>query len=73
MMRSPKGGLSAAICRQEVVKGPRRGKDPRVAILGPKNRCWGEVPHRRLGMATWTHLANGEGSCLPMCGLDTEK
>ena len=48
-------------------------KTPQVDILGPKSRSWGEVPHRRLGMAAWTHLANDEGSCLPMCRLDTEK
>ena len=44
-----------------------------VDIPGPTSRRQGEVPHRRLGMAAWTHLANGEGSCLPLCGLDAEK
>ena len=39
---------------------------PQVDILGPTSRRWGEVPHRRLGMAAWTHLANGEGNCLPL-------
>ena len=48
-------------------------KTPQVDILGPTIRCWGEVPHRRLGMAAWTHLSNSEGSCLPLCGLDAEK
>ena len=37
---------------------------PQVAIPGPTSRRWGEVPHRRLGMAAWTHVANGEGICL---------
>ena len=46
---------------------------PQVAIPGPTSRRWGEVPHRRLGMAAWTHLANGEGICLPLRGLDAEK
>ena len=43
---------------------------PQVAIPGPTSRRWGEVLHRRLGMAAWTHLANGEGICLPLRGLD---
>ena len=46
---------------------------PQVAIPGPTSRRWGEVPHRRLGMAAWTHLANGEGICLPLRGLDAKK
>ena len=46
---------------------------PQVDIPGPTSRRWGEVPHRRLGMAAWTHLANGEGICLPLRGLDAEK
>ena len=46
---------------------------PQVAIPGPTSRRWGEVPHRRLGMAAWTHLANGEGICLPLHGLEAEK
>ena len=46
---------------------------PQVAIPGRTGRRWGEVPQRRLGMAAWTHLANGEGICLPLRGLDAEK
>ena len=73
VLRSPKGGLCAGIWRQEVVMSPVvREKTPQVDILGPTGRRWGEVPHCRLGMATWTHLANGKGSCLPRA-LDTEK
>ena len=73
VMHSPKGGLSAGIWRQEVVMCPVGEKTPQVDIPGPTSCRWGEVPHRRLGMATWTHVATGEGSCLPLCGLDTEK
>ena len=46
---------------------------PQVDIPGPTSRRWGEVPHCLLWMAAWTHLANGEGNCLPLCGLDAEK
>ena len=46
---------------------PSGGKTPQVDIPGPKSRRWGGVPHRRLGMTAWTHLANGEGSCPPLC------
>ena len=46
---------------------------PQVDIPGPTSRRWGEVPHRRLGMAACTHLANGEGICLPLRGLNAEK
>ena len=46
---------------------------PQVAIPGPTSRRWGEVPHRRLGMAAWTHLAKGKGICLPLRGPDAEK
>ena len=48
-------------------------KTPQVDIPGPKSRCWGEAPHRWRGMTAWTHLANSKGSCLPLCGLDTEQ
>ena len=51
---------------------PRRGNDPASGHPRPTSRRWGEVPHRRLGMAAWTHLANGEG-ILPLRGLDAEK
>ena len=37
---------------------------PQVDILGPTSRRWGEVPHRRLGMAAWTHLANVAFLCV---------
>ena len=30
------------------------------------------VPHHRYLVPTWTHLANGEGSCRPPCGPNTE-
>ena len=61
VLPSPKEGLSAGIWRRKVVCAPVGGTTPQVAILGPTSRRWGEVPHRRLGMAAWTHLANGEG------------
>ena len=51
---------------------PIRELTLQVDILGPKSHRWGRVPHRRYGMPTWTHLANGEG-CPPLCGLDTEQ
>ena len=31
-------------------------------------RC-GRFPHRRKGVSTWTHMANGHGHCPPVCGL----
>ena len=49
------------------------GKTPQVDIPGPTSRRWGEAPHRRCGTSAWTPVPNGEGSCLPPCGLDTEK
>ena len=52
---------------------PRRGKDPALDIPRSTSRRFGEVPHCRLRMAAWTHLANGEDGCLPLCGLDIEK
>ena len=74
VLRSPKEGLSAGIWRRKVVMcAPVGETTPQVDILGPTSRRWGEVPHCRLGMAASTHLANGEGSCLPLCGLDAEK
>ena len=46
---------------------PRRGETtPQVDHLGRTRRCWGQVPHRRLGIAAWTYVANGEGDCLPL-------
>ena len=72
-MRSPKGGLSAGIWREEVVMCPCWGKAPQMDIPGPTSRRRREVSHCRLVMAAWMHLANGEGSCLPLCGLNTEK
>ena len=75
------GGTSCARQREDRARefGGRRllcapvgEKTLQVDIPRPKSRCWGEVPHRSLGMAAWTHLANGEGSYLPLCGLDTE-
>ena len=30
-------------------------------------------PPAGMGVSTWTHLANGEGSCPPPCGPDTEQ
>ena len=42
-------------------------------IPGPTSRGWGEVLRRRLGIAAWTQLANGEGNCLLLCGLDEDK
>ena len=45
--------------------------DPQVDVLGPKSRRWGDTAG--LGVPTWTHLANIEGSCPPLCGHDTEQ
>ena len=60
--------------RRKVVRCPRGGSDPQVDILGPKSRRWGRVPHRRrVGVFAWTPQANGEGSCPPPCGPDTEQ
>ena len=73
MMRSPQGGLSAGNGRLKVVACPRRGSDPQVDIPGPKSRRLGGFPHRRYGVSAWTHLANGEGCCPPLCGPDTEQ
>ena len=73
MLRSPKEGLSAGTWRRKVVMCPCRGNDPASGHPGPTSRRWGEVPHCRLGMAAWTHLANGEGICFPLRGLDAEK
>ena len=46
---------------------------PPAPDLGPKSCCCGGIPHRRYGPSLWTHLANGEGSCPPLCGPDTEQ
>ena len=87
MMRSPQGGLSAGTDSRKVVRCPHRGSDPASGHPGhpgaqklPLGRgCWEGMPHRRYGVSTWTHLANGEGSCPPqvrtprVCGPDTEQ
>ena len=73
VLRSPKDGLSAGTWLERLLCAPVGETTPQVAIPGPTSRRWGEVPHRRLGMAAWTHLANGEGICLPLRGLDAEK
>ena len=39
---------------------PPSRKRPRKWPSQGQSRRWGEVPHRRLGMAAWTHLANEE-------------
>ena len=52
---------------------PVEEKVPQVDIPGPKSRCWGGVPHRRLGLTAWMHLANGEDICPAVCGPDTEQ
>ena len=44
---------------------------PQADILGPKRHHRGGFPHRRYG--AWTHLANGEGRCPPLCGPATEQ
>ena len=67
-MRSPKEDLA-----RDLEAGgcyvPRSGeKTPQLDIPRPKSRRWGEVPHRRLGMAAWTRVA--KASCLPPFGLD---
>ena len=33
----------------------------------PKSRCWGGLPHRWYGVSAWTHLADGECHCPPLC------
>ena len=73
VLRSPKEGLSAGTWRRKVLCAPVGETTPQVAIPGSSSRRWGEVPHRQLRMAAWTHLANGEGICLPLHGLDAEK
>ena len=81
-MKERVGGLCCARQRKDWARelggerllcAPVGETTPQVAIPGPISRRWGEVPHRRLGMAAWTHLANGEGICLPLRGLDAEK
>ena len=59
--------------RRKLLCAPVGETTPQVDIPGPTSRRGGEVPHRRLGMAAWAHLANGEGVCLPLRGLDAEK
>ena len=62
MLRSPKEGLSAGTWRQKVVVCPRRGNDPANGHPRVHQPPLGRgIPHRWLGMAAWTHLANGEG------------
>ena len=48
---------------------PVGGVTLQVDIPGPKSRRWGGVLNRRCGVP----LANGEGSCPPLCGPDTEQ
>ena len=60
-------------CR--VVSGKRLQRRLWVSALAPRPTMPGRnpppPPHR--SVATWTHLANDEGSCPPLCGTDTEE
>ena len=68
----PQGGLNAGTSRRKVVMYPHRGSYLQVDILGLKSCRWGGIPQRRRGVSKWTHQANGEGSCPPLCGPETE-
>ena len=72
MMRSPQGGLRAGKDRR-LLCAPVGEVTPQVGIPGLKSCRCGRVPHRWYEVSTWTDLANGEGSCPPLCGPDTEQ
>ena len=50
---------------------PFKEVTPEVDIVVLKCCRWGRVCW--YGASAWKHLANGEGHCPPLCGLDTEQ
>ena len=83
MPKPPLLGVRGALAKGKTERGnweakgcyvaPSGETTPQVDIPGPTSRRWGELPHRRLGIAAWTHLANSKGICFPPRGLDAEK
>ena len=58
---------------ERLLCAPVKETTQQVDIPGPTSRRWGEVPHRRLGMAAWTYLANGEGTFAFLCADSTRR
>jgi hypothetical protein len=50
-----------------------RGSDPTSGHPGAQKPPLGGDPPLPVWVSTWMHLANGEGSCPPLCGPDREQ
>ena len=53
--------------------GPEDGTREGAGSPSEETVLWNPPPTAGVGVSTRTHVANGEGSCPPPCGPDTEQ